>query len=91
MIMKNKIFILFSIVITGCSAKAVKPEFRNPKFKVGDCIRSYDSFDEKILEIMENDYGVLIGLNCEECSKNSRSAYPIEITDKHSVKIDCPK
>ena len=89
--MRNQAFIL-ALILSGCSANPIKPEVRIPKFKVGDCIRSYGEFDHKILEVWEKDYKVLIYLKCdkEKPSRCSTSAYPIEITDDSSVKIDCP-
>lgn len=69
-------------------------KMHTPKFKVGDCIRSYGSFDGVIQEFMdENNYGVLIGLECppEKWWRCSRSAYDILVTDADSVLIQCPK
>jgi hypothetical protein len=63
-----------------------------PKYKAGDCITMYGSnFVLKIQSIMETDYGVLLGGNCDIVNwyKCSRVAYDIVIVDKNASLTNC--
>lgn len=71
-----------------------------PKFKVGDCIRSFDSFDSIIIEIIPprglqvGMYGHTVGLNCHDAPHYfdcSTTVGDTDIVDNSSVKIECPK
>jgi len=77
----------------------VKKRFAQPKFSVGDCIRSYGQFDSKIVKIFPArgingpGYGYTIGLNCHDAPDYfdcSQSDADVDIVNENSVKIDCP-
>lgn len=64
-----------------------------PKFKVGDCIRQFDSYDFRILELMPSigEYGYTLDIDCTDkiyCNQSNAARY--EIIDGNSVKIECP-
>ena len=92
--MKNQIFIGLALILSGCSSKPVAPEVRNPKPKVGDCIKSSSGFHgHRIVAILEND-GVRIGVDCDEVRGSiecSKSAFDIQSDDGSYVKINCVK
>ena len=88
--LKNQIFMVLALSLGGCSAKLVKPEVRPHKFKVGDCVLSWNEFEMKILGIWKADYYVLSNVNCNELMF-SKNAIPFETAEEHSVVIDCPK
>lgn len=62
-----------------------------PKFKVGDCIKSYGTFEGKIIEVLEDQYGYTVGANCKGMLDCSTSVGDIDTTDENSVLMKCPK
>lgn len=71
-----------------------------PKFKVGDCIKSFDSFESKIIEIIpprglqEGMYGQTVGASCFDAPHYfdcSTTVGDIRIVNESSVLIECPK
>lgn len=93
--MKKTLSYLVLFIILGCTSIPVKINHM-PRFKVGDCIMSYGSFDNKIQNVYEKYYTVLIGSDCKLDGYKANGnqccvfAHDIEIVDKNSVKIECP-